>query len=355
MKKPAPLPKISDLTLEQKIAQMLLVGFRGLEIKSDNPIINDLKNLQVGGIILFDYDVVEKSYRRNITSPEQLMEFMTQLYSHIQIPTIVSIDQEGGTVNRLKPENGFPETYSHKDLGARDDLSETETHGEKIASILKEYGINTNFAPCVDLGINKENKAIYLRNRTFSEDSDKVTNHARAYIRGHHKQGVLTVLKHFPGHGSSLADTHLGMADVTETWSPDEMKPYEVLISEGMCDMVMSTHIFNGQLDDKYPATLSEKIMKGMLREKLGFEGVIISDDLQMQAITDYFGVEKVIELALLADIDILAFGNNLVFEPDIAERSIAIIMNLIQKGVIDEERINKSVSRIFKLKQKYL
>lgn len=355
MKKPARLPKISDLTLEQKIAQMLLVGFRGLEIKSDNPIINDLKNLQVGGIILFDYDVVEKSYRRNITSPEQLMEFMTQLYSHIQIPTIVSIDQEGGTVNRLKPENGFPETYSHKDLGARDDLSETETHGEKIASILKEYGINTNFAPCVDLGINKENKAIYLRNRTFSEDSDKVTNHARAYIRGHHKQGVLTVLKHFPGHGSSLADTHLGMADVTETWSPDEMKPYEVLISEGMCDMVMSTHIFNGQLDDKYPATLSEKIMKGMLREKLGFEGVIISDDLQMQAITDYFGVEKVIELALLADIDILAFGNNLVFEPDIAERSIAIIMNLIQKGVIDEERINKSVSRIFKLKQKYL
>ncbi|KPP95306.1 MAG: beta-N-acetylhexosaminidase [Bacteroidetes bacterium HLUCCA01] len=348
-----PLPRLEDLSLDQKIAQMLLIGFRGTELTDENPIIRDLRDYQVGGVILFDYDVVMKTYGRNVTSPDQLRNLMQQLYSHTKFPTFFSIDQEGGTVNRLRPEYGFPATRSHKTLGQLDDLEETRREGEHIARLLQSYGLNLNFAPCVDLGINKDNKAIYGRDRTFSDDADQVTAHARAYIKGHKAGGVLTALKHFPGHGSSLADTHLGMADVTQTWSPREVIPYERLIGEGLCDMVMTTHIFNGQLDPNVPATLSASVMQGMLRTQMGFDGVIISDDLQMQAITNYFGLDNVVELALLAGVDILAFGNNLAYEPDVVERSIHIVRRLLEDGTIDELRINASVRRILRLKEK--
>lgn len=346
------IPKLSDLSIDQKIAQMLLIGFRGYELDADNPIISDLRKLQVGGIILFDYDVVLKAFVRNVKSPEQLNHLIRQLYSHMSMATFVSVDQEGGTVNRLKPEYGFESTFSHVELGQKNDLNFTQDHGRQIARILKQYGINLNFAPCLDLAINKQNKAIYGRNRTFSEDPIKVAHHGAAYIRGHREEGVLSCVKHFPGHGSSLEDTHLGMADVTDTWSEFEMYPYEYIIEEGLSDMVMTTHIFNRKLDEKFPATMSARIMQGILREKLGYDGVIISDDLQMHAITHHFGVEDAIKQTILAGVDVLAFGNNLAFEPDIAQRSIHIIKNLLEKGVLDESRIDLSVQRILKTKE---
>lgn len=347
------LPKTEDLTIDQKIAQMMLVGFRGTRLDEDNPVVSDIKRYQVGGIILFDYDVVKKSYGRNITSPDQLRSLMHQFYQILEMPTFLSIDQEGGTVNRLKPEYGFPQTRSHKELGEINHLDTTYQEGRHIAGLLKDYGLNLNFAPCIDLGINKENKAIYGRDRTFSDQAETVTDHAREYIKAHRDVGVMTALKHFPGHGSSLADTHLGMADVTETWSPEEVVPYEKLIAEGLCDMVMTTHIFNGQLDTNVPATLSPKIMQGMLRDTMKYDGVIISDDLQMQAITDYFGLEKVVELALLAGVDVLAFGNNLAYEPDVVPRTIRVVNDLLDRDVIQEDRLNTSVNRILSLKKR--
>jgi beta-N-acetylhexosaminidase len=351
-KQPA-LPKLSDLSIDQKIAQMLLIGFRGFEITPDNPIVNDIRKLEIGGIILFDYDVVLKSYDRNVRSPEQLSHLMGQLYALFPAATFVSIDQEGGTVNRLKPEYGFEPTFSHKELGEKDDVDFTRKHSRQIAKMLKKYGININFAPCLDLGINKENKAIYLRNRTFSDVPEKVALHGAAYIEGHREEGVLTCVKHFPGHGSSLADTHLGMADVTDSWQSFEMHPYEHIIAEGLCDMVMTTHIFNRTLDDVYPATMSARIMQGILRDKLGYKDVIISDDLQMQAITNHFGLEQAVEQTILAGVDILAIGNNLVFEPDVATRCIVIVKDLLDKGILDEARIDQSVERILRMKQK--
>lgn len=345
------LPKRSDLTLDQKIAQMLLVGFRGYHLDADNPIIRDLRDLHIGGVILFDYDVIKKAHDRNINSPAQLLRLTDALRTHMSIPTFVSIDQEGGTVNRLKPEYGFQATRSHRELGELDNLADTEQQGRHIAGLLREFGINLNFAPCLDLAINKENKAIYGRDRTFSEDPMRAAEHAAAYIRGHRSEGVLTCVKHFPGHGSSLADTHLGVADVTDTWSTAEVYPYEYLLEHGLIDMVMTTHIFNRNLDAHYPATLSRAIMQGMLRDTMGYQGVIISDDLQMQAISNHFGYEQVVELALLAGLDILAIGNNLAWEPDIASSTIRIIKNLLDKGVIDEVRIDQSVERILQRK----
>lgn len=346
------VPELSDLSLDQKIAQMLLVGFRGFQLESDNPILQDLRDHHVGGIILFDYDVVFKSYERNIKSPEQLSLLMQQLYENMGMSTFVSIDQEGGTVNRLKPEYGFESTRTHVELGRIDDLNETNAEGRKIARMLKSYGINLNFAPCLDLAINKQNKAIYGRDRTFSDQPEVVAAHGEAYIRGHKSEGVLTCPKHFPGHGSSLEDTHIGMADVTDSWQSFEMYPYEHIIQQGLCDMIMTTHIFNRKLDEGYPATMSAKIMQGILREKLGYEGVIISDDLQMNAIRNHFGLEDAVRQTILAGVDILAFGNNLAFEPDIVPRSIRIIKDGLDEGIIDEQRIDTSVARILERKR---
>lgn len=346
------VPKLSDLSIDQKIAQMLLIGFRGYEVDRDHPIVKDLRERQIGGIILFDYDVVLKAYDRNIKSPGQLMQLNQQLYSHMPAATFLSIDQEGGTVNRLKPEYGFEPTISHVELGQIDDTNRTYQEGRYIASILKRYGINLNFAPCLDLAINKENKAIYGRQRTFSEEPERVAVHGEAYIRGHREEGVLTCPKHFPGHGSSLADTHLGMADVTDTWQDFEMIPYTHLLDKGLIDMIMTTHIFNRNLDPDYPATMSARIMQGILRDQLGYDGVIISDDMQMHAITHHFGLEDAVRQTLLAGVDILAFGNNLAFEPEVAQTSIRIIKDLLDDGVIDEDRIDTSVERILERKR---
>lgn len=347
------LPEINDLTLDQKLGQMLLLGFRGKELESDNPIVTDIRDGYLGGVILFDYDIKRASGDRNISSPEQVLKLTSALKNNAPLPLLVSIDQEGGLVNRLKPGFGFPVTYSHKELGDRDNLAFTGEHGQFIARLVKRYGHNLNFAPCVDLGINKENKAIYLRERCFSDDPEKVYLHAAAYIEGHEKEGVLTAPKHFPGHGSSREDTHLGVADVTNSWSDKEILPYQRIISQGKCQMIMTTHIFNRNLDSKWPATLSGEVLQKILRKKLNFDGVIISDDLQMKAITTHFGATAVMEQALIAGIDILAYGNNLDFDPDIRNKFLQTTKKMLDDGRITLSRIDSSVTRILNLKKK--
>ena len=346
------IPETSDLTLEQKLGQMLLLGFLGTKLTDDNPIVTDLRKHHLGGVILFDYDLRSASPDRNIASPEQVRQLTFDLKSHADIPIFVSIDQEGGLVNRLKPQFGFPGTLSHKELGEKNDLEFTFEHARHIAALVRKYGHNMNFAPCVDLGINKKNKAIYLRERCFSDDPEMVALHASAYVRGHEEEGVLTALKHFPGHGSSREDTHLGMADVTDSWAEYEVLPYQRLMDEGLCQMIMTTHIFNSRLDPEWSATLSPFVLQEMLRGRMGFEGVIISDDLQMKAITAHYGEDVVMEQALVAGVDILAYGNNLDFDPDIAPKFIRIAKQMLDEGRISMERIDASVTRILDLKK---
>lgn len=348
---PDTVPTVNDLTLNQKLGQMLLLGFRGTRLTEDNPIVADIRERFIGGVVLFDYDIVRRSYGRNIVSPDQVAGLTSGLASRAEIPLFIAVDQEGGVVNRLKPDYGFVPTLSHKELGERNDTAFTLEHSRIIAGEVKKAGHNLNFAPCVDLAVNKENKAIYGRERCFSDDPEVVSLHASAWIRGHHEAGVLTAVKHFPGHGSSREDTHLGMADVTESWQEYELLPYQRILDEGLCDMIMTTHIFNRRLDPDYPATLSPEIMTGILRNRFGWNGVIISDDLQMQAITDHFGLEKAMQQALLAGLDILIYGNNLVFDPGIANTFIRVARKMLDDGRITEERIDASVSRILALK----
>jgi beta-N-acetylhexosaminidase len=347
------MPKLHDLTLDQKLGQMLLVGFRGKNPDPGNPIVSDIRDRHIGGVILFDYDSARKSYDRNIASPEQVSELTAWLAGQAEIPLFVSIDQEGGVVNRLKPEYGFPASMSHRELGEMADPELTFRHSREIAVTLRRHGFNLNFAPCVDLGINRENKAIFGRDRCFSDDPETAAIHASAYIRGHHEENILTAIKHFPGHGSARDDTHLGMADVTDSWLEYEMLPYQRVLEEQICDMVMTTHIFNRRLDPDWPATLSARILDDMLRARLGHDGVIITDDLQMKAISSHYGRETAIRRALLAGADILLYGNNMEYDPEASARFLHTAKEMLDRGELEESRINASAARILKLKSR--
>lgn len=330
---------------------MLLIGFRGLFPDETLPVVRDLKEELVGGIILFDYDVVLQKKHRNIKSPDQLASLNRWLHDLAEYPILLSIDQEGGKVNRLKPEYGFPVTRSHQTLGSMHP-DESAREGFLIGSTLQEYGINLNFAPALDINKNPDNPIIGKPERSFAADPEVVARHAEAYISGLRQAGVLSCVKHFPGHGSSSADTHLGMTDVTDTWSESELIPYRHVISKGLCDMVMSCHVFNRNLDPDYPGTLSSAIVDGILRTDMGFDGVVISDDMQMRAISHHYGLEQAAVTAVNSGIDILAYGNNLDFDPDIVLKIKQILRDAIARDDISMDRIDQAYERIRKLKR---
>ncbi len=346
-------PTDQEVSLDVKIGQMLMVGFRGLEVSDDSPIVQDIRDRHLGGVVLFDYDVPTRSPVRNVESPTQVTALVKALQSASATPLLVAIDYEGGIITRLKEKYGFPPTVSHQYLGEVNDLRFTHQEAARMAKTLAELGINLNLAPVVDVNTNPDNPIIAKYERSFSADPEIVTQQALEFIEAHHEQGVLCTLKHFPGHGSSTGDSHLGVVDVTDTWSRIELEPYANIIEAGQADAIMTAHVFNANLDPEYPATLSRPTITGILREELGYDGVVISDDMQMGAIADHYGFEIAIQKSIEAGVDILAIANNSVYEEDIAARTVALIKRLVQDGRTDEARINESYQRIRQLKSK--
>jgi beta-N-acetylhexosaminidase len=333
---------------------MLVVGFRGFELTSGNHIYSDVKDLGIGGVILFDWDSPSKSRERNISSPQQLKKLCSDLQNITPDKLIISVDQEGGRVNRLKTRNGFPRTVSAQYLGELNNIDTTRFYARETAELLKELGFNVNFIPCVDLNINPKCPVIGAVERSFSGNPDIVFNHSKIWIEEHHRQGIQTSPKHFPGHGSSTNDSHLGLTDVTKTWTNRELIPYRKLMEGEQCDMVMVSHTFNRKLDDKYPATLSKKIIDGLLRKKMGYDGLVITDDMAMSAIVDYYSFETALEKAINAGVDMLILSNNgKTYDAQIAKRAIDIIESLVRQKKISEKRINEAYQRIAKLKGK--
>lgn len=346
-------PASTDEALADKIGDLVMVGFRGAALEDPDPILQQVESGQVGGVVLFDFDVATGS-SRNVESPEQVRSLVAQLQEAAPSPLLVAIDQEGGRVSRLKERYGFPATLSQQELGERQSLELTASQARRTAEVLADVGINLNLAPVVDVNVDPASPAIGALGRSFSGDAAVVTDHARAVIEAHSDAGVLTAVKHFPGHGSAPGDTHLGFVDVTDTWSPAELVPYRALVSEGSVDAVMTAHVVNGQLDRHWPATLSPATVTGVLRKELGFQGVVVSDDLQMGAIADHYGLETAVRQALVAGVDILLFANNnpRAYEPDIAPRVVASVEALVRDGVLTEERIDESVQRVRALKR---
>ncbi len=350
------LPNVSEEPLETslkfKIGQMLMVGFSGLKVDDQHFVIRDIRELNLGGVILSDYDVADQTYQRNIKSHDQVRQLTEALQQASTVPLLIAIDHEGGAVNRLKESCGFPPTVSHEYLGNLNDRATTYGEALTMAKTLSGIGFNLNLAPVIDLNINPDNPIIARKGRSFSEDPEIVIRHALEFIRAHEEQDVLCTVKHFPGHGSANEDSHLGMVNVSDVWSRTELEPYRALIQDDAIKAIMTAHVFNSNLDPDYPATLSHKTITGLLRNELNYEGVVISDDLQMKAITEYYGFERAIQKALEAGIDILLITNNSGdYDETVARRACAVIQQLVEDGIIREARIDQSYQRIQRLK----
>ncbi|MDD4661683.1 MAG: beta-N-acetylhexosaminidase [Candidatus Pacebacteria bacterium] len=347
--------KPKEISLDQKIGEMLILGFRGTEVNSSSKIIKDINDYHLGGVILFDYDVPSKTSGRNIESKEQTKKLISDLKKLTNSNLLVAVDAEGGYVNRLKPKYGFIDIKSALEMG-KENPSETFNEASLLGKELKELGFNLNFAPVVDVNINENNPVIGNLERSFSNDPNQVYTHASSFIDAMHEYNIMTAIKHFPGHGSSESDSHLGLTDVTNTYNKEiELLPYKKLIEENNLDMIMTAHIMNRNIDPENPATLSSIFLKDILRNELKYNGVIVSDDMQMGAIVDNFGFEESIIKAINAGCDLLIFSNNnQEYDENIGEKAIKIIKEAIISGQISEERINESYNRIIKLKENY-
>ncbi|MFW5837509.1 MAG: glycoside hydrolase family 3 protein [Desulfovibrionaceae bacterium] len=342
-------------SLEAMAGQMIMVGFRGTDLPDDAPVLRDLRELNLGGVVLFDRDVVLKSDERNVRDPAQLARLSARLREAAVIPPFLAIDQEGGMVARLKPERGFPPTISAAELGRKGDLGRTRAAGRDIGATLRAAGINTDFAPVVDLDFGDKSPAIGRLGRSFSADPAKAAAHALAFIDGLHRENVLSCLKHFPGHGSASGDTHHGFTDVTSVWSRKELIPFQRVIEAGAADMVMTAHVTHQGLDPDHPATFSRAVVTDLLRGELGFDGVVVTDDLQMGAVAGNYGLREAVRLSVQAGADLLLFGNNLRYDPEVGAKAASFIVEMVRRGEIKRERLEASWKRIMRLKARLM
>jgi beta-N-acetylhexosaminidase len=345
-----------EVTLKEKIGQMLLIGFPGTQLQPDDAIVHAILKQEIGGVILFDYNFATKTFDRNIKSPAQVAKLTQQLQSYnkqanASYPLLIGVDYEGGKVNRLKENYGFPKTLSAAEI-AKLSVDQATVYATQMSETLEKVGINLNFAPVVDVNINPDCPVIGRIERSFSSDPGVVAAYAAVFAKAYAAHGVMCSYKHFPGHGSSTGDTHQGFVDVTQTWQASELEPYKTLFANPQtCQLVMTAHVVHYGLDASgLPASLSKSITQDLLRDKLNFQGVVITDDLQMKAVADNYSVPQAVILAVNAGADILVFGNQLA-DPQDPAAIIDIIMTAITKGEIAESRIDESYQRIMKLK----
>ena len=342
----------SEIQIKQMIGQMIIIGFDGTKIDNNSSIYKDIKDKNLGGVILFDKVYNNRSKQKNIINKKQLATLNKQLQAIRKKPLIISIDQEGGKVARLKEKYGFLKTPSASFMQKSKNIDFVRNSYSGLSKELTSLGINCNFAPVVDLAINPNNKVIYQLNRSYSDNPKEVSLYASIFINALHKEKILSVLKHFPGHGSSLGDSHQGFVDISNTWREQELEPYKILIKHKNIDMIMTAHVFNKHLDKRYPATLSYNINTKLLRQKLNFQGVIISDDLQMKAISEHYTLKQTLSLAINSGVNILLFGNQLGFNT--VDEITTIIYEEIKKNNIDLKYIIESNQKIIKMLDSY-
>jgi len=354
----------ADVSLKDKIGQMLIIGFAGKTLTPTSPVIRAIEKHNVGGVILFDNDARTHQFDKNIENPMQVQVLNNSLqlinklanatHQRPNVPLLISVDYEGGKVNRLKEDYGFPAIPSAKAMGKMQ-IADVNDIARTMANTLTSTGFNLDFAPVLDVDVNPENPIIGKLERSFSEQPQVVADYAQVFSQTFLKNSIQCAYKHFPGHGSSAADSHLGFVDVTDSWHEQELIPYQRLLAQAdHCGMIMTAHIINRKLDATgVPATLSHAVLTDLLRHELKFDGVIITDDMQMKAISANYGLEKALTMAINAGVDMFIFGNQLVDEPQNPGEIIAIIESKVANGDIAEERINEAYQHILAFKRK--
>ncbi|GAB4530195.1 MAG: glycoside hydrolase family 3 protein [Roseibium sp.] len=339
----------APVDLEQKIGQMILVGFLG-----NNPghpgfqrVRQQLQAGKIGGALYLG---------RNLESRDTVRRMNAALTSVApdDRPPLIAIDQEGGAVQRLKRHHGFPQTVSAKRMAGSRSPAEAATAYGVLAGALADWGFTLNLGPVVDVDINPRNPIIGRLERSYSSDPARVVDYAAAFVDAHRQQDVLTALKHFPGHGSSRRDSHMGVVDVSRTWSEKELEPFRKLIETDTVDLIMTAHVINRSLrtgGERIPISLSHQALTEVLRGDLGYSGVIISDDLQMDAIRRNFSLEEAVVRTVAAGTDILLFANDKRPDPEIPEKVAAILRKAVETNPGLEEKIDAAYGRILALK----
>ena len=332
---------------DSAIGAMLMLGFSGSA--SDAPAAQDLARHiaagRVGGACLLGYNAKSRAG----------IESLTALFAGSgkgAVP-LIAIDQEGGAVQRLGPKLGYAAVPSAKIVAADDDAGSAQSRYQRMAEVLRGAGFNLNLAPVVDLGFEPRNPIVTHYGRSFGADAATVARYASAFVAGHRQAGMLTALKHFPGHGSTLIDSHAHPVDLTPTWREEEIKPYVSMAAAGLIDVVMTGHLAHAEHTGGEPATLSRKAIEGWLRGPIGYSGVVMTDDLDMQAIRSRYPLNEAIVRAIAAGNDLVLLSNSATPDPDLPLAAAAAIRAAIADGRIRAGRIEESQARLSALRRR--
>ncbi len=336
--------------LNPRLGELLLVGFHGTALQDNADLDRLLCETRVAGVILFARNIVDAAQTARLTR-----DLTARARACTGRPLLVAVDAEGGQVMRLGPAAGWTATLSHQDLGQAGDLAQTELEARRIGGMLRDAGINWNLAPVIDVGYNPANPVIVGVGRSFGANPKLVAAQARAYIAGMHAAGILTAVKHFPGHGSSVDDSHAGFVDVTDTARPDvELVPYRLLLAEGVVDAVMTAHVFNRHLDAWVPATLSRPTIDGVLRSELGWRGVVVSDDMRMGAIEQHYGAGDAAVRALRAGVDLILIADDrLPGDRSASAETLEAIRRALRRGRLPAGQVDEALARIAALRSR--
>lgn len=334
-----PSEVVSKMSLEEKIGQMILAGISGTTMDANTKKL--VNQFHIGGIIF---------YKNNFNTPAQTIQLVNQLKTEnsSRLPLFLSTDQEGGRVTRLP--GGLTNFPTNEQIGKVNNREFSYKIGTLLGRELKEFGLNLDFAPALDINSNPNNPVI--GDRSFGNNPEIVSELGIQTMKGIQSQNVIPTIKHFPGHGDTSVDSHLDLPIVNKSLKELkelELIPFERAIDDG-ADVVMVAHILLPKLDKTNPASMSKAIMTDLLRNKLSFNGVIITDDMTMGSITEHFDIGKAAVESVKAGSDIILVGHNY----NNVVKIIASLKRAVQNGEISEQRLNESTERIIQLKRKY-
>ena len=332
---------ISEMTLEEKVAGLFVVapeGITGVDtaVQAGDGTKTALEKYPVGGIIYF---------KKNIQSEEQIKKMIENSVSYCKYPMFIAVDEEGGTVARLADALKLENVGPMADIGSSGDTNKSYEAMKTVGTYLTSYGFNLDFAPVADVLTNKDNTSI--GDRSFGSDPSVVAGMVTAAMNGLEETGVTACIKHFPGLGDAAEDTHNGLAVIDK--SLDELKQTELVpfISaiENGANMIMVGHMSLPQITgDNTPATMSKEVISEVLRSELGYNGVVITDAMNMGAITEYYGADEAAIRAFKA-------GADMILMPEDFKLAYEGVIEAVKDGTISEERINNSLKRVFRIK----
>lgn len=328
---------VESMSQTEKLGQMVMIGIQGTKVDDDS--LYMLNQYHMGGVILFD---------RNMENPEQVKQLTSDLQaqSNEKVPLFIGIDEEGGDVVRMAEKLTPPP--SQKEIGATGDIEQAKTWAIKTAKSLKDMGINVNFAPVADVGSNDK--------RSYSTDANTVIDFVRAATKGYQQENIIYSLKHFPGIGKGRVDSHVDSSSIDvakEVLMAEDILPFKTIIdgNEPNDYFILVSHLKYPALDEEYPASLSSKIMTDLLRNELGYKGIIITDDMEMGAVANHNDFRSIGVKAVKAGADIVLVCHEYKHQQEV----YLGLLDAVNSGEISQERIDESVKRIIKVKLLHL